>query len=203
MDATPIFNIIGERVALGPLVREHLPLHTRWINDAERQRTGGDMLGPVTAEQLDAWFEQRRGQQDTAVFTLYARVTDPASSADWEPIGFTMLRDIDHRNRTAEYAISIGAAASRGQGFGSEATFLMLDYAFTALGLHNVMLTTASFNLGGLRAYEKAGFREIGRRRECWLLDGQLHDEVYMECLASEFPGGPLRAVFVPDAPRS
>jgi RimJ/RimL family protein N-acetyltransferase len=195
-----ILNITGERVALGPLVREHLALHARWINDVERQRTAGDVLEPQTAEQLEAWYERRTAESDTAVFTLYAR---EHQDAPWEPIGFTMLRDIDFRNRTAEYAISIGPAAARGRGYGSEATFLMLDYAFTALGLNNVLLTTASFNQGGLRAYQKAGFREIGRRRHCWQLAGQLYDEVFMECLAGDFPGGPLRDVFVPDTPRA
>jgi hypothetical protein len=50
-------------------------------------------------------------------------------------------------------------------------------------------------NRVGLRAYEKAGFKPIGRRRECRVMGGKVYDEIYMDCLASEFgrpvtPGG-------------
>ena len=42
-------------------------------------------------------------------------------------------------------------------------------------------------NRVGLRAYEKAGFRPIGRRRECRVMGGRVYDEIYMDCLAPEF----------------
>ena len=38
-----------------------------------------------------------------------------------------------------------------------------------------------------IRAYQKAGFKEIGRRRECRMMGGKLWDEVHMDCLSSEF----------------
>ena len=78
----------------------------------------------------------------------------------------------------------------------------MLDYAFTALGLHNVMLTVFEFNPAGIRAYEKAGFKPIGRRRECRVMGGGVYDEVYMDCLASEFESPVLGRVLAPDTPR-
>ncbi|CAA9450169.1 MAG: hypothetical protein AVDCRST_MAG02-692 [uncultured Rubrobacteraceae bacterium] len=62
----------------------------------------------------------------------------------------------------------------RGRGAGTETTRLMPDYAFTAPGLHNVTLTV---------------FEEIGHRREYRLLGGRLYDEIYMDCLATEFEG--------------
>jgi hypothetical protein len=42
-------------------------------------------------------------------------------------------------------------------------------------------------NLAGIRAYEKAGFKEIGHRRKCRMMGGKLWDEIYMDCLSSEF----------------
>ncbi len=109
---------------------------------------------------------------------------------------------MDWRGRTAAFGIIIGEADCRGKGFGTEVTRLMLDYAFTALGLHSVMLTTDSFNLAGQAAYRKAGFKEFGRRRQCSFLGGELLDVVYMDCLASEFTSPVLGRVFVPDEPR-
>jgi RimJ/RimL family protein N-acetyltransferase len=96
----------------------------------------------------------------------------------------------------------IGEVEHRGKGLGTEATKLTLDYAFTTLGLHNVMLTVYEFNLAGFRAYEKAGFRECGRRRECHWMGGRFWDEIYMDCLVTEFSSPVLGGIFVPDPPR-
>jgi hypothetical protein len=57
----------------------------------------------------------------------------------------------------------------------------VLDWAFTVMGLHNILLVTFSWNLRAIRAYSKAGFREIGRRRGAVVTYGQRHDQVLME----------------------
>lgn len=190
----PLVNIIGELVALGPLRRDLLPLYGRWINDFAAVRNLGTPR-PMTEEQEVAWFEgQARAERSTS-FTIYERAT-------WRPIGNTGLHEVDHRGRTAEFGILIGEAEARGRGYGTEAARLMLDYAFTALGLHSLMLRVHEFNLAGQRAYAKAGFREFGRRRQCVLMGGRLWDEIYMECLASEFSSPVLGRVFAPDEPR-
>ena len=103
------------------------------------------------------------------------------------PIGVALLRDVDARHRTAEFVIFIGEQAARGKGCGTETARLILDYAFTALGLHNVMLTVYAYNPAAIRAYEKAGFRECGRRRASVWMGGRLWDTLLMECLAPAF----------------
>ena len=175
----PILNITGENVALGPVRRDLLPLYQRWINDFEVTRTLGARLRPMTWEAEEAWYEQS-SKGDDAHFTIYERAT-------MRPIGNTGLHDIDHLHRTAEFGILIGEKECWGKGYGTETTRLMLDYGFNALGLHNIMLTAFSFNERGLRAYTRAGFREIGRRREAFRLAGRAYDVVYMDCLATEF----------------
>ena len=190
----PTVSIEGEAVALGPLRRELIPLYARWQGDFFVQRTYRTP-GPVTLDEAAARYERRAAGDGNFWFTIYER-------ASWRPIGTTEISEIDWRGRTASYGILIGEAEGRGKGYGTETTRLMLDYAFTALGLHSVMLTTDSFNLAGQRAYQKAGFRALGRRRESTLLNGKLWDTVYMECLASEFTSPVLAQVFVPDLPR-
>jgi len=46
----PVLNIAGERVALGPLRADLLPLYGRWINDFGTIRVTNPPSGPVTAE---------------------------------------------------------------------------------------------------------------------------------------------------------
>ncbi len=191
-----LINIEGERVALGPLRRELLPLYQRWINDFAALRTLGALPPrPTTFEQETAWFDAET-TSGSVNFTIYERATG-------NPIGNTALHAVDHRNRTAVFGILIGEREARGRGFGTETARLMLDYAFTALGLHSVMLTCAEFNEAGRRAYEKAGFREFGRRRQCRWLNGRLWDDISMDCLATEFTSPVLAAIFAPGAPVS
>jgi RimJ/RimL family protein N-acetyltransferase len=97
---------------------------------------------------------------------------------------------IDHRDRTAEFGISMGDR--RGRGLGTDAARLTLDWGFTVLSLHNVLLRALDWNVPALASYRRAGFRELGRRREAVLSDGRLCDEVYMDALASEFTGSVL-----------
>ena len=191
----PLVNIVGELVALGPLRRELLPLYQRWINDFGAIRNMGTPR-PLTHEQEVAWYDRAATATDECEFTIYELAT-------WRPVGNTGLHRIDHRNRTAEFGIIIGEADCRGKGYGTEAARLMLDYGFTALGLFNVMLRVHAFNLAGQRAYQKAGFREWGRRRHCLFMGGRWWDEVYMDCLASEFTSPVLSRVLGPDQPRT
>ncbi|HET8628815.1 MAG TPA: GNAT family protein [Thermomicrobiales bacterium] len=191
----PVVNIVGERVALGPLTRDLVPALARWHNDFHVQRTYGDLPRPLTIEAETARYERKAVATDAYWFAIRERATGRA-------IGQTDLFDIDWRGRTATFGILIGEADCRGRGYGTEAARLMLDYAFTALGLHSVMLMTDEFNLAGQRAYRKAGFKEFGRRRQCSFLAGRLWDLIYMDCLATEFTSPVLGRVFVPDEAR-
>jgi RimJ/RimL family protein N-acetyltransferase len=114
----------------------------------------------------------------------------------------TGLVHVDHVNRTAEFLIMIGEARHRGRGYGTEATRLLLDHAFLGLGLANVLLRVFEYNLAGIRAYEKAGFRRIGVRRRSKLMGGRLWDTVLMEAVAEGFASPVLGGVLVPDRPR-
>ena len=188
-------NIVGDRIALGPLRRDLIPLYLRWINDFHLQRTFGDLPKPVTLEEREARHAQQATTSDAYWFTIY-------EIDGWRPIGRTDLFEVDWRNRTARFGIMIGEAEARGKGYGTEATRLMLDFAFTALGLHSVMLEVSEYNLAGRHAYEKAGFREIGRRRQSDLLNGHLWDLIMMDCIATEFESPVLSKVFAPDEER-
>jgi diamine N-acetyltransferase len=181
-DHDPIVNIRGERVALGPLHRGLLPLLTRWENDFPTVDLGGDEPRPMTAEAITAsWEPLLRGERDDWIgFAIYAL-------PDLRPIGVMNIRDFTNRHGTAEFGITIGDPADRGQGYGTEATRLLLDYAFTVLGVRNVWLDTPAYNVAAIHAYEKAGFREIGRRRGARVLAGRRHDVVLMDCVAEEF----------------
>jgi diamine N-acetyltransferase len=176
----PIFNLVGEKVALGPIRRDLVAVYQRWINDFEVLRTlGARGLQPQTAESELAWYERMAVSETDVAFTMYER-------SSLRPIGNVGLHQIDHYNRTAIFGIVIGEKDCWGKGYGTEATRLVLDYAFTGLGLHNVMLNVFATHERAIRAYRRAGFREIGRRRQSHRVAGDLEDIVFMDCLATD-----------------
>jgi RimJ/RimL family protein N-acetyltransferase len=63
----------------------------------------------------------------------------------------------------------------------------VLDWAFTIIGLRNVMLESYEFNEQAVRAYERAGFRVIGRRRDAVLALGRRWDSILMDATAEGF----------------
>ncbi len=195
---SPIISITGERVALGPIRRDLVPLYHRWINDFAVLRTL-HIPRPSTLEEVQAAHEaqvEEERQRRMVYFTIYDRAT-------LCPIGRTDLGNISYRDRRADFGIEIGEAEYRGRGYGTEATRLTLDYAFTALGLHNVSLETWEYNRAAQRAYTKAGFREIGRRRQAKFMGGRLWDIVLMDCLSTEFVSPVLGMILVPDESRT
>ncbi len=191
----PIVNILGNLVALGPIRRDLIPLYQRWINQFDMLRTLAVPPLPMTLDAETSWFDAMAESTATVMFTIYER-------EGWQPVGNVSLADIDFRNGTAVFGIAIGEASARGKGYGTEATMLALDYAFTALGLHNVMLTVFEYNVAGIRTYQKVGFREMGRRRQGRFMGGRFWDEIYMDCLSSEFESPVLAKIFAPDEPK-
>jgi len=190
----PVINVRGERVALGPMRRELLPTYLRWFNEPTTLRTLNHPR-QTTLEELTDSFDALMVDPASETFTIYA-------IEGWRPIGNCGLKHIDFRNRTAEFEIVVGETDARGKGYGTEATRLGLDHAFTVLGLRNVMLKVYDFNQPGIHAYQKAGFTEFGRRRQAVEMNGGVYDVVYMECLRAEFESPVLDRIFQVDVPR-
>jgi diamine N-acetyltransferase len=181
------YLIESDRAALGTLRRDLAATYAHWMNRVEVRR-GLAHLGVFDVGAEEAWLAdaskasaERRPAQVS--FTVYDR-------RDGEAVGTASLFDIDHHHLRAKFGILLGER--RGQGIGTEATRLTLDWGFNVMNLHNVVLEVMDWNAAGIRAYEKAGFRLVGRRREALLSGGRWVDEVIMDALASEFTGSVL-----------
>jgi RimJ/RimL family protein N-acetyltransferase len=189
----PVLNISGDKVALGPLQKSMLPAFIRWQNDFAVSSMSGDPLRPISYEARAHDFEQllRAEGSRLLVFAIYER-------ASMQVIGSAELKNINGMHRTAEYRINIGEKSCWGKGYGTETTILMLDYAFTVLKLHNVLLSTFSYNERAIRAFTRAGFRVMGRQREAARLSDQIYDMIFMDCLASDFRNPSRRVIELP-----
>ncbi len=183
--ARPVITISGEYVALGPLRRDLIPVYHAWISNLETsQYLSGGGSAPTLDEEID-WYERAIRLENEQRFTMYAL-------PEFHPIGTVNLHQINHRHRKANMGIMIGEPAMRGRGLGTEAVELIVDYGFNALNLYSIWLTTSEFNTAGRRAYAKAGFTEVGRRRQWFFQAGRFWDEIHMDILAEEFTASRL-----------
>jgi RimJ/RimL family protein N-acetyltransferase len=184
----PDFIVVGERVALGPLRPELAASYARWMNQLE-VRHGLDLLGIATPQSQEKWVQENiergaRREPQGVEFTIYDRT-------DSTPVGTAGLFKIAHTHGTAEFGIALGER--RGQGIGTEATRLVLDFGFHVLQLRNVLLETLEWNVAGMTAYERAGFRHVGVRRGAVTSRGRLTDVVLMDAVPEDFGASVLR----------
>ena len=186
----PVLTITGEKVALGPVTRALLPLVVRWRSDFEVTRTLAARWRLTSVHAVEAWFELVRASDHA--FCVYERETERL-------IGFAGLMDVDPLMRTAELALVIGEKDCWGRGYGTEVARLMADYAFTWVHVHSLKLRVFGHNERGLRAYERAGFRVMGRWREAYRIGDRVLDVVFMDCLATEFKS-PVLGTYLPAA---
>ena len=73
-------------------------------------------------------------------------------------IGNIKLEPIDFNDKKATLGILIGNKEYWRKGLGTEATKLLVEYAFNTLDLIDVSLGVISENKAAIRVYEKAGF---------------------------------------------
>ncbi len=181
MPREPVLNIRGDSVGLGPLSPDLLPVYQQWLNDFELLATLDRRFRPLTTDWIRTWYErQSRASGDSLVFTIW----DLASTT---PIGNVALQDIDNRSRTAEFGIFIAEPTFRGQGRGSEATRMMMRFAFDTLALDNVMLRVFAYNEAAIKVYERVGFRVIGHRRGAQRRNGRAWDVILMDITRDDY----------------
>jgi RimJ/RimL family protein N-acetyltransferase len=177
----PDLFVTGERVGLGPLRRDLAATYARWLNSRE-VRHGLEHLGISTRETEEASVDEelKKGAEEepkSAEFTIY-------DLSDGAPVGTAGLFDISHMHACGKFGILLGER--RGQGLGTEATRLVLDWGFTTLNLRNVLLEVLAWNEPALRSYERAGFRRIGVRRAAVMSRGERVDVVLMDVVPGD-----------------
>lgn len=168
----------GPRVTLRPLAEEDVADQLRAVQDPEARRLTGTHR-VFTRTDIVAWCRSRAtapGRYDWAI----------VDSGDGSWIGECALNDIDPDNQVGGFRIALDRRL--GEGLGTEATGLVLDFAFGELGLYRVELEVFDFNVRAQKSYAKSGFTLDGVRRGGLLWAGERHDVIMMAALG--IPGG-------------
>jgi RimJ/RimL family protein N-acetyltransferase len=108
MDEAPILNVVGEKVALGPLRRDLIPTYTAGSTTSRRCARSRAPPLPRTEEHEVKLVRGRRRRRRSR-FHIYDRAGE-------RPIGTCDLRDVDVANRVATMGLLIGEPSARGGG---------------------------------------------------------------------------------------
>ncbi len=133
-----------------------------------------------TKESHEEWIRTKINTGQVIQMIIYVKEQERA-------IGSVYLQNIDRKNQKAEYGIFIGEDDARGHGYGTEAAFLILKYAFDILHLHKVYLRVLQDNICARKSYEKAGFVEEARLRDDIYMEGVYKTVIVMGKLAGEY----------------
>ena len=169
----------SERIYLSPMSLEDVNDYTKWMNDRKVTDNIHSTSKVITTVGEREWVEKLM-QRGGHTFAIVLKDNDKL-------IGNCGLMDTDYKDGTSTIGIFIGEEEYRGKGLGTEVINLLLDYGFNNLRLHNINLGVFSFNDRAISCYKKLGFKEYGRRHECYYLDGKWHDEIWMEILDEEY----------------
>jgi RimJ/RimL family protein N-acetyltransferase len=104
-------------------------------------------------------------------------------------VGAFNLNSIDEKNGTFSIGIQIGRD-HRGQGYGTAAMKLLLDYAFNERRLNKFNVSVIEGNIGSASMMKKLGCKEEGVRREVIYTGGKYHDELLFGLTRNEFNEG-------------
>lgn len=173
-------KLLGKRVYLSPMSIDDADTYVRWLNDFRVTDGTGSSSRMLNLPAEQKWITQNL-ESLSNTFAIVRLEDDKL-------LGNCSIHDISSPHRSATVGLLIGDKENRGRGYGTEALKLLVSYGFFYLNLHNIMLQVFSFNESAINAYQKIGFKEIGRRRECYYLNGTYYDQLYMDILKAEFP---------------
>jgi ribosomal-protein-alanine N-acetyltransferase len=184
----PAIRLDGARVYLRP------PQGRDWQEWAELRRdsraflTPWEPTWPADALARSAFLRRLRRQtlewRDDEAYGFL--VFDRASDALVGGIGLSNVRRGVAQTGTVGYWV--GEAQAR-RGFTSEATRLVVDFAFHQLGLHRVEAACLPTNAASRGLLEKVGFRYEGYARGYLRIDGAWRDHVLYAVLREDWAG--------------
>lgn len=103
---------------------------------------------PLEYEKTLLWFKNKNNSNRLDCVIVYKNVA----------VGLIGLLQIDQVNKKAEFYISMGDVSYKGKGIATQATKLLLKYAFENLNLNKVYLNVDEKNTIACHLYEKVGF---------------------------------------------
>lgn len=167
----PIVFLKGVTVTLRPVLEEDVPLMLRWMNDQNVTQYLRAYL-PMTEAGEKEWFANYHKRQPNDIILMLV--------VDGKPIGVMGLHRISFKDGTATTGAYIGESEYWGNGHGSEAKMLLLNYAFNELNLRKITSNVIAFNERSYKYSIKCGYKEEARLKDQIFTQGKYWDEIIL-----------------------
>ncbi|HUW78094.1 MAG TPA: GNAT family protein [Candidatus Nanopelagicaceae bacterium] len=173
-------TLYGKRVVLRSPKREDASARQKygWHADIELGFGHLSETREMTAAEAREWYENVEAELSDTYWAI---------EVAGELAGVIFLHSLKEKDRKARLAIGLFAPSLTGQGFGTEATQLVLGHAFLTLQLHRVDLRVLAFNEMAIASYRKCGFIVEGRERDSCRIEDTWHDDLMMSVLDREY----------------
>jgi len=112
----------------------------------------------------------------------------PLAPEDDAVIGTCTLARLDATHGIAEVGFALARDSWR-RGYMKEALPLLVDFAFSRLGLRRLEADVDPRNVASLRLLERLGFRREGLLRERYCMNAELQDAVLLALLGRDWRG--------------
>jgi len=169
----------SERLYLSPLSTEHAATYMKWYNDPEIFGHIRDMSYLTNLEEQRRWVEDTNRDPTQKVFSVFY-IPDDCLIGDG---GFMHL---NWEDKKGEIGLVIGEKKYHRRGLGQELRWLLCQYGFEVLGLHNILGEHFSNNPVSLHNAFKTGAKLMGTRRESKFHEGAWIDTYYTDLLPHE-----------------
>lgn len=175
--------VIGEKVLIRAVEDEDLPYIHKWFNDFELMELFDFKINFINYNEL----AYKAGQSDCSEVCIYFTIAERDTK---KPVGRCSLTDIDFSNKKCLCSLYIGDESSREKGYGTEAMYLLMKFAFEDLDLNRLGTWVFDYNKRAIKSYKKCGMKVEGIMREGVYRDGKYHDVYFMGILKNEYMEG-------------
>lgn len=171
--------LVGEKIYLRPVETEDAKFLAKGENEPV-VRESLFLALPISLANEQEKVEQYITSKDAVVLIIVEKETN-------KPVGQTAFFRIDYISRAAVFYIAILEPAFWSKGFGSEATKLMVDYAFKTLNLNRIQLHVCAENKPAIKIYARVGFQKEGVLRQAMFRNGNYVDFWVMGILKGDW----------------
>ena len=150
-----------------------------WLNDPEVNQYLESRYQVQTLSKITRFVAEKRASQSEYLFAM-------VRNADSRHFGNIKIGPIRDRHRIADVSLFIGDRECWGKGYASEAIRRITVFAFAELRLNKVSASIYGDNVGSVRAFRSAGWRQEAVLRNHYIHDGAPMDIVLMGLCADE-----------------
>ena len=160
--------------------RSDMEFYRNNANDPEIEYAVGGWSFPISVYQQDKWYENVINDKNNLRLTIVSIEND-------QVVGMINLVNIDWKSGVAFSGLRLFSNSQKRKGYGKDAVFAVMNYAFNELRLNRIEGSIIETNEASRKLYEKCGWIVEGVKRQAVYKNGRYYDELQVAILKSDF----------------